>query len=125
MVAVINPSTPWSIFTTEPVVDWALDQDNVQGQAKQSATHLTQVHLKLSQPTTYLKRWSAIFRLNDPDCAIKEDIAQRHQIVAQQRVVHLEEFILSKDVLEDAIVLTFDCGYVILIKLLTLWQIKQ
>ena len=49
--------------------------------------------------------------LNDPDCALKEDIAQRHQVVAQQRVVHLDEFALTDEVLENAIVLTFDGGY--------------
>ena len=111
MVAVLNPRTTLSIFTTEPAVDWALEPIHVTGKAQKAAMHLAQVNIKLSQPPSYLRKWSAMLRLNDPDAAEKDEIAQRHRIVAQQRVVHLEEFVFSKDVLHRAIVLTFDGGY--------------
>ena len=56
-----------------------------------------------------------LLRLNDPDYALKEqlkeDIAQRHQVVPQQRVVHMDEFVFTEEVLENFIVLTFDGGY--------------
>lgn len=83
MVAVINPVTPLAIFTTEQAVDWALEPHNVQGKARKAAMHLAPFNIKLGQPFPYLKRWSAMLGLNDPDCALKKEIAQRHQVVEQ------------------------------------------
>jgi len=82
---------------------------NVHGKVRKAALHLTQLNLKLSKPPSYLKKLSQVFQFADPDKQVKADSLQRHRVLAQQRAVHLNEFIEQS--VSDAWIITFDGGY--------------